>query len=278
MLYGATIGQADRAMAIGDLARALEERGFDSFFLPEHTHTPAAQRTEYPGGHRERDDWSSYDPFVALAMAASATTRLKIGTSICLVVQHDPITLAKTVASLDHLSGGRFLFGVGAGWNREEMANHGTVFESRFLLMKERLLAMKEIWNRDEAEFHGEFVDFAPLWSYPKPVQLPNPPILMAGENRYVLRRVVDYCDGWFPRSRPGVDVILKGLAELRAMAEQAGRDPKSISTTIYAASPDPKELDRLAEAGIDRVVFLLPPRDRDVLLPLLDQYAKVMG
>jgi probable F420-dependent oxidoreductase len=277
MLYGATIGQADRAMPVADLAQALEERGFDSLFLPEHTHTPAAQRTEYPGGHRERDEWSSYDPFVALAMAAAATTRLKIGTSICLVVQHDPITLAKTVASLDHLSGGRFLFGVGAGWNREEMANHGTAFESRFRLMKERLLAMKEIWNHDEAEYHGEFVDFDPVWSYPKPVQLPNPPILMAGENKYVLRRVVDYCDGWFPRSRPGVDVILSGLAELRAMAAEAGRDPGTITTTLYAANPDPKELERLAAAGVNRVVFLLPARDRDLLLPLLDRYATLM-
>lgn len=277
MLYGATIGQADRAMRPDGLARALEERGFDSFFLPEHTHTPAAQRTEYPGGHRERDEWSSYDPFVALAMAAAATKSLKIGTSICLVVQHDPIILAKTVASLDHLSGGRFLFGVGAGWNREEMADHGTVFESRFRLLKERVLAMKEIWNHDEAEFHGEFVDFEPLWSYPKPVQRPGPPILMAGENKYVLRRVVDYCDGWFPRSRPGADVILNGLADLRGMAEQAGRDPKSISTTVYAANPDPKELERYAAAGVDRVTFLLPPKGRDVLLPVLDQYAKVM-
>lgn len=276
MRYGATIGQADRAMRPDHLARALEERGFDSLFLPEHTHTPAAQRTEYPGGHRDRDEWSSYDPFVALAMAAAATTTLKLGTSICLVVQHDPITLAKIAASLDHLSNGRFLLGVGAGWNPEEMANHGTAYDSRFRLLKERVLAMREIWTHAEAEFHGEFVDFGPLWSYPKPVQQPGPPVLMAGENKYVLRRVVDYCDGWFPRARPGVDVILNGLADLRTMAEQSGRDPGTISTTVYAARPDPGELEHYAAAGLDRAVFLLPPGDEDVLLPLLDQYARL--
>ncbi len=278
MFYGATISQADLAMRPDDLARALEERGFDSLFLPEHTHTPAEQRTPYPGGHRTRDEWRSYDPFVALATAAAVTKSLKIGTGICLVIQHNPITLAKTVASLDSLSDGRFLFGIGAGWNPEEMANHGTEFRSRFRLLKERVLAMKEIWNNDEAQFHGELVNFDLLWSYPKPLQRPSPPILMGGENRFALRRVVDYCDGWFPRAREGVEHVLQALAELSAIAEEAHRDPKSISTTVYAAKPEPAELERYAAAGIDRVTFLLPAKGRDVILPLLDKYAQLMA
>ena len=205
------------------------------------------------------------------------TKRLKLGTGICLVIQHDPIVTAKEVASLDLLSNGRFLFGVGAGWNAEEMEDHGTAFPTRFRVMRERVLAMKEIWTKDEAEFHGEFVRFDRIWSYPKPVQRPHPPVLLGGEGSHTLRRVVEFCDGWFPRGRAGVDAILKQTEDLRALAAQAGRDPKSISISVFGGKTDPSILDRYRGAGIDRVVLPLPSEGREKILPLLDQHAALL-
>ncbi len=277
MHYGVMMFQADFAMRIDGLARDAEERGFESLFVPEHTHIPASRRSPWPGGPKLPPEyWRSLDPFVGLAAAAAVTSRLKLGTGICLVTERDPITTAKEVASLDFLSNGRFLFGIGAGWNAEEMENHRTVFSSRFRLLRERVLAMKEIWTKDGAEFHGEFVDFDPIWSYPKPVQKPHPPVLLGGESGYTLQRVVDFCEGWFPRARGNPD-IAAGMANLKARAEKAGRNPGSISVTVFGARGDEALLESYAAAGVTRVVFGLPSKDRDTVLPQLDRYAKLI-
>lgn len=277
MHVGVYIFATDYAIRIDELAREAEQRGFESLFLPEHTHIPTSRRTPWPHGKLPPEYRHTHDPFVALATAAAATRTLKIGTGICLVTERDPIITAKQVASLDFLSNGRFLFGIGAGWNAEEMANHGTPFESRFRLLRERALAMKEIWTQDEAEFHGEFVNFDPIWSYPKPVQKPHPPVLLGGESGYTRERVVEFCDGWFPRAGGDVD-ILGNLADLRARAVRAGRDMKTISISVFGTSPDAATLERYAAAGVTRALLRLPPEGRETVLPLLDQYASLMS
>ncbi len=275
MHYGVFIFATDFAIRIDELARAAEQRGFESLFVPEHTHIPKSRRSPWPGGPSlPKEYWHTHDPFVALATAAAVTTTLKVGTGICLVIERDPITTAKEVASLDFLSNGRFLFGIGGGWNAEEMENHGTEFKSRFRLLRERVLAMKEIWTREEAEFHGEFVDFDPIWSYPKSAQKPHPPVLLGGESGYTLQRVVDFCEGWFPRGRADV---LSGLGDLKARAAKAGRDMKTISVSVFGAKPDPATLESYAAAGITRALFGLPSAARETVLPLLDKYAKLM-
>ena len=278
MHHGVFIFATDFAVPIAELARAAEQRGFESLFVPEHTHIPASRRTPWPGGPSlPREYWHTLDPFVSLATAAAVTTRLKVGTGICLIIERDPITTAKEVASLDFVSGGRVLFGIGGGWNAEEMENHGTDFKSRFRLLRERVLAMKEIWTKEEAAFHGEFVNFDPMWSHPKPVQKPHPPVLLGGESGHTLQRVVDFCDGWFPRGRAGDDTIVQGLADLRARAARAGRDMKTLSVSVFGAKPDPAVLERYAAAGVTRVLFGLPSAGRDTVLPLLDQYARLV-
>ncbi|HEV8675798.1 MAG TPA: LLM class F420-dependent oxidoreductase [Methylomirabilota bacterium] len=277
MHYGAFMFPTAYAIRIDELARALEERGYESLFVPEHTHIPVSRRTPFPSGGELPKEYShTLDPFVALTAAAAATTRLRVGTGICLVIERDPIVTAKQVASLDLLSNGRFLFGVGAGWNAEEMENHGTVFKTRFRLMRERVLAMKEIWTKDEAEFHGEFVNFDRIWSYPKPVQKPHPPVLLAGESGHTLRRVVEFGDGWFPRGRAGDQAILGGLADLKAQAARAGRDMRTISVSVFGAKPDPATLERYAAAGVTRAILRLPSEGRERILALLDDYAKL--
>jgi probable F420-dependent oxidoreductase len=278
MQIGAFIFPTEYSIRIDELARALEERGFESLFVTEHTHIPASRRTPWPGGGELPKEYShTLDPFVGLTAAASVTSRLRVGTGICLVIEHDPIVLAKVVASLDLLSNGRVLFGVGAGWNAEEMEHHGTAFPTRFRVMRERVLAMKAIWTQEEAEFHGDFVHFDRIWSYPKPVQRPHPPVLLGGEGRHTLRRVVEFCDGWFPRGRAGVDVVLAQLQDLRAEAARAGRDPKTISVSVFGGKPDPAALDRYREAGIDRYVLPLPSEGRERVLPILDQHAALL-
>jgi probable F420-dependent oxidoreductase len=273
MHVGLCIFATDYAIRIDELARAAEERGFESLFIPEHTHIPTSRRSPFPGGEPLPKEYShTLDPFVALTAAAAATRTLKVGTGICLVIERDPITTAKEVASLDFLSNGRFQFGIGAGWNAEEMENHGTAFKTRYRLLRERVLAMKEIWTRDEAEFHGDFVNFDPIWSYPKPVQKPQPPILLGGESSHTLKRVVEFCDGWFPRGRAD-SLILPGLAELRERAQRAGRDIRTISVSIFGAKPDAATLARYAEAGVTRAILRLPPEGRDKVLPLLDEW-----
>jgi probable F420-dependent oxidoreductase len=278
MHYGVTMFPTDYAIPIDELARACEQRGYESLFVPEHTHIPASRRTPFPaGGELPREYSHTYDPFVALAVAAATTKTLKVGTGICLLIERDAIVTAKNVASLDALSAGRFLFGIGGGWNVEEMENHGTQYKTRFRKLREQVLAMKQIWTKDAAQFHGEFVSFDPIWSWPKPLTKPHPPVLLGGESSYTLQRVVDWCEGWFPRGRAGAAPILAGLAELRTRAAKAGRDMKTISTTVFAVKPDPATIAALAEAGVTRVLFRLPSEGRDRVLPLLDQYAPLM-
>ena len=206
-------------------------------------------------------------------LAAAVTKTLKLGTGICLVIERDTITLAKEVASLDRLSGGRFLFGIGGGWNAEEMEHHGTVYKTRFTKMGEQVRAMKEIWTKDVAEFHGEHVNFDPIWCWPKPAQQPHPPVLLGGESRYTLQRVVDYCEGWFPRSRRP-ELVTQGMNALREYAAKAGRNMRTISVSVFGVDADPKLIGMYQDAEVTRIILRLPSEGRETILPLLDQYA----
>jgi probable F420-dependent oxidoreductase len=243
----------------------------------EHTHIPASSSARLAGGPEHARHYSHMlDPFVSLAAAAAATTRLRLGTGICLLTEHDPIVTAKAVASLDLISHGRFEFGIGAGWNADEMANHGTVFETRFRLMADRAKAMKAIWTNDEASYEGEFTRFEHIWSWPKPVQKPHPPILLGGNTRHTLRRVADFGDGWFPFGQMGFDPQV-GMQRLREAAEEARRDVRAVSTTLFGGEPEHGYLDRCRAAGIDRVLFELPSEGADTVLPLLDRHAALL-
>jgi probable F420-dependent oxidoreductase len=274
MLYGILMFSTDYAIRPDELAREAEGRGFESLWLPEHTHIPASRRSPWPGGgDLPKEYWHTYDPFVALTAAAMATTKLRVATGICLLIERDPITTAKEVASLDMLSEGRFIFGIGGGWNAEEMENHGTNYKTRWRLLRERVLAMKEIWTKDEAEFHGEFVNFDKVWSYPKPVQKPHPPILMGGDGPTTFDRVIEYCDGWVPIGARATGLLEK-IPELRRRAEQAGRDPRTLSVSIFGSSPERSVIDEYEAAGVQRVVFNVPSAEREEVLPLLDKLA----
>jgi probable F420-dependent oxidoreductase len=278
MKIGAFYFPVDYGINIAELAAALEERGFESLFVPEHTHIPLSRKSPFPGGGDLPLRYShTHDPFVALSFAAAATKKLLVGTGICLIPERDPIVTAKSVASLDQLSGGRVVFGIGGGWNVEEMENHGARYNTRFKLMGERILAMKALWTEEAAEYHGEMVDFDPVWSFPKPAQKPHPPIILGGETDYTLRRVVDYCDGWFPRPGRGFE-IREQLDRLHRMAEDAGRDPRTLSTSVFRAPADKAALKEYAEAGIDRAVLEIPDRSRDEILRILDDYAPLLG
>jgi len=277
MKFGVAMFNTDYSIRIDDLAREVEARGFESLWVPEHTHIPKSRKSPWPGGpNLPKEYWHTHDPFVALATAAAATTRLKVGTGICLVIERDPITLAKEVASLDFLSGGRFLFGIGGGWNAEEMENHGTDFKKRWRVLRERILAMKEIWTKDEPEYHGEFVNFDPIWSYPKPVQKPHPPIFLGVNTPKARERVVEYCDGWFPLAGRAGD-LAAAIAGLRRLAEKARRDPKSLSVSVYAAATEENAVRQYEKAGAERIIFYLPSAERDTVLPVLDKYAKLI-
>jgi probable F420-dependent oxidoreductase len=274
MRVGAFYFPTDYGINMAELARALEDRGFDSLFLPEHTHIPASRKSPFPGGGELPKRYShTHDPFVALSFAAAATKKLKLGTGILLVPQHEPIVTAKAIASLDQLSGGRFIFGIGGGWNVEEMENHGAKYQTRFKQMREHVLAMKELWTKEEASFDGEFVKFDRVWSWPKPAQQPHPPIILGGETDHTLRRVIEYCDGWFPRPRGGFDVV-KGVAHLHQMAEKAGRDPKTITTIVFGSANDAKVLESYDKAGIQSALLAIPDESRDEILRYLDKIA----
>jgi probable F420-dependent oxidoreductase len=276
--FGVYLFPTAYALSVAELARAAEARGFESLWLPEHTHIPVSRRTPWLGGGALPEEYRhTLDPFVALATAAAATERLRLGTGVCLVTERDPITLAKEVASLDLLSGGRFLFGIGAGWNVEELAHHGTEFGTRWRVLRERVLAMKAIWTCEEPQFHGEYVNFERIWLYPKPVQKPHPPLFLGAATPRGRDRVIEYCDGWLPLAGRGLDIVA-GVRDLRARAERAGRDPETIATTVYAAPPDAGTLDAYRRAGVDRAVFALPSAGRDTVLPLLDQYLGLIG
>ena len=261
-----------------ELAKECESRGFESLWLPEHTHIPASRESQYPGGGELPEEYAHMsDPFIGLAAAAAVTTRLKLGTGISLVTEHDPIVQAKQVASLDRISHGRFLFGIGAGWNKEEMANHGTPPAKRWKVLTERVQAMKALWTQDEASYHGEFVNFDRVWSYPKPLTTPHPPILMGSlSSRLGRQRVVDLCDGWIP-VETAIDDMPAALADLHDKARAAGRDPASIPISFFLVhAPGMGRLERYKELGAVRTVVRAPTAGREEVLPFLDKYAEV--
>ena len=261
-----------------ELGVEVEARGFESLWFPEHTHIPTSRRTPFPGGGELPPEYSrSLDPFVALTAAAMSTSKIKLGTGICLIIERDTITTAKAVASLDVLSGGRFVFGIGGGWNREEMEHHGTDYDTRFAKLEEQVAAFKTIWTEDEAEFHGRHVDFEPIWSWPKPDQKPHPPIVLGGGTGYTRQRVVDLCDGWLPIGRQA-EAVLTGIKDLKRRAERAGRAMETIHVNVFGAVPQQDVLDAYAEAGVDRVILPVPPQGRDQTLPRLDRYAALQA
>jgi probable F420-dependent oxidoreductase len=276
MRVGVFYFPTDYGIDIRELARAAEERGFESLLLPEHTHIPTSRRTPFPGGGDLPKAYShTHDPFVALSFAAAVTTKLLLGTGICLIPQRDPIVTAKCVASLDQLSNGRFLFGIGGGWNVDEMENHGARYETRFQLMRERILAMKALWTQQEAAFHGEMVNFDPVWFYPKPAQRPHPPILLGGDSQHTLKRVVEFCDGWLPIARPGFKPK-EAVAQLRQAASAAGRDFSTLSISVFGAPADEAVLAEYRELGIQRALLAIPDLTRDEIMGVLDKYARL--
>jgi probable F420-dependent oxidoreductase len=276
MHYAVMLFPTDYAIPPADLAQEAEARGFESIWFPEHSHIPASRETPFPGGG-DLPKWyyDALDPFVALAAAAAVTSTIKLATGICLVIQRDPIQTAKSVASLDQVSGGRVLFGIGAGWNLDEMRNHGTDYDRRFKLMRERVEAMKAIWTEKEAEYHGEFVDFDPIFAWPKPVQQPHPPIHVGGGFPGGARRAARYGNGWIPIA--GRDPVAQNIAEFRKFAEEEGRDPDSLEVSLFGMGPDEAAIKGAQDIGVSRVVFGLPSADRDTVLPLLDRYSEVM-
>tara|TARA_Y100001960_G_scaffold316184_1_gene382759 strand:+ start:359 stop:1195 length:837 start_codon:yes stop_codon:yes gene_type:complete len=268
----------DYAIEVPELAKELEDRGFESLFLCEHTHIPTSRKSPFPGGGELPQHYiRTHDPFVALSFAASVTKNLMLGTGICLVIQRDPIVTANTIASLDMLSNGRFIFGAGGGWNLEEMENHGTDPKTRFKLLRERLLAMKAMWTEEEASFHGDYVNIEPSWCYPKPIQKPHPPIILGGETVHTLRRIVEFCDGWLPRAGPA-GAPAETMAKLKAVADEVGRDMSTLSTTIFRPQPDAALLDEYEQEGTTRVLLEMPSVGRDDALKKLDEYAVLMN
>lgn len=277
MDIGVFIFLTDYCIAVDELARELEARGFESMFQPEHTHIPSSRETPFPGGgDLPREYSNTYDPFVSLSIAAACTTKLKVGTGICLIPQREPIQTAKSVASLDRLSNGRFVFGIGGGWNVEEMNNHGAQYKTRFRILRERVEAMQQIWREEAATYHGDFVNFDAVWSNPKPVQKPNPPVLLGGETDYTLARVAAFCDGWMPRG--GAFDPARDTARLHAKADEAGRDPSELSITVFRAPPEKAALESYAEHGVQRALLGIPPLPRDDVLRLLDEYAPLVA
>jgi len=275
MELGVVVWLTDRGVAIADLAPAVEQAGLESLFLTEHTHVPVS-RGDVIANEPHDQDARVLDQFTALGAAATITSRLKLGTGICLIAQRDPIILAKQVATIDHLSGGRFLFGVGAGWLVEEMRNHGVQPQLRWQLMRERILAMKQIWTRDEAEFHGEYVDFDPIWQWPKPVQHPHPPVLVGGDGPYGPRSlgVAAECgDGWMPVVTDW-DQFRTGHTQLHRLCAEAAR--ADLDVTVGLVQPDEQLLARCAEFGVRRCVVVAPSRDMDALQSFLDRFLEI--
>jgi probable F420-dependent oxidoreductase len=279
MKFGASMFFTDYSMTPADLARALEERGFDIVWAPEHSHIPASRKTPFVlGGELPKRYYDAMDPFVTLTAAAIATKTLKIGTGVCLIAQRDPIQTAKLVASIDQISGGRFVFGVGNGWNQDEMEDHGTVFATRHKLARERIEAMKAIWTQPKAEYHGEFVNFDPMMAWPKPVQRPHPPILVGGGFPYSARRAIRYGDGWMPQVTEYAKTPLADLIpRFRQMAAEAGRDPAALKIAIGGQGPDTDLIKRYRDLDVDRVSVSLASETAETILPILDRWAGII-
>ena len=280
MEIGAQIFFTDYSMAPTDLAVALEERGFDSLWVAEHSHIPIQRRFTHPQGEAAltKEYFDVMDPFATLSAAAAVTKRLKLATAICLVIQRDTIQTAKSVASLDQISQGRFLFGIGCGWNADEMEDHGTIYETRTLKMREQIEAMKAIWTKDVAEYHGEIVNFPPMNAWPKPVQKPHPPVIVGGAFRLAARRALRYGDGILPAApSAGSGSPEEFMRRWRQMAEAAGRDPNSLSVTLGGAPENLDLLKRNRDLGVTRMTVRLPPAKEDQILPILDRYAKLI-
>jgi probable F420-dependent oxidoreductase len=278
MRYGITIFPTDRSIGVVDLARAAEQRGFDSLWVPEHTHIPTSRRTRPPTGEeRLADEYlRCLDPFVALTAAATATDRLRVGTGICLVAQRDPIVTAKAVASLDLISGGRFDFGLGFGWNEDEMEDHGVAYRQRRDVAREHVLAMQRLWADDVASFAGDHVQFGPSWSWPKPVQRPWPPVLLGGApGPKLFSHIAEYGDGWIPIGGSG---LARAIPELKRVVADAGRDPSALRVIPFGSIPDRGKLEHFAAIGVTEVVFRLPPAPRDTVLRVLDEQASLVS
>ena len=280
MQIGAAMFFTDYSITAPVLGRALEERGFESLWAPEHSHIPVGTKSSFPlWDEIPKKYYDVMDPFVTLSAAAVATETLKLGTGICLVMQRDPIQTAKLVASIDRISNGRFLFGVGNGWNAEEMADHGTAYKTRNKLARERIEAMKEIWTQSKAEYHGEMVDFPPMMMWPKPVQQPYPPVIVGGSWPYAARRAVRYGDGWIPHAAlPPHDDVTDFIPEFQQMAKDAGRDPAELPVTVWGAKPDLAQFERRRERGVARVVISLDSEPEDEILRQLDMWAELVA
>ena len=279
MQVGAAMFVTDYSMAPAELGRALEERGFESLWAPEHSHIPLSRKSSFPsGGELPKQYYDVMDPFVTLAAAAAVTKTLKLGTGVCLIIQRDTIQTAKLVASLDQISNGRFLFGIGGGWNQDEMEDHGTVYATRFKKMREQVEAMRAIWTEDKPEYHGEIVDFPPMMTWPKPAQKPHPPVIVGGMFPHAARRALRYGNGWIPHSRrPQYEDVTDYLPQFRQMAAEAGRDPAEVPITIWGIGEDAGRLRRYRDQGVARVVVSLPSEPAEKTLPVLDRWAALI-
>ena len=276
MKFGGAMFFTDYSMTAMELAKELEDRGFESVWAPEHSHIPLSRKTPFPGGgDLPKQYYDAMDPFVVLAAASQVTKTIKFGTGVLLVQQRDTIQTAKSVASLDQVSGGRFLFGIGGGWNQDEMENHGTVYATRFKRMRESIEAMKEIWTKPEAEYHGELVNFDPMVANPKPVQRPYPPIHVGGAFPQGARRAIRYGDGWIPTAGRGdIGEVLPKFAE---MVKEAGRDAASVEVSLFGLGDDLDRIKRFRDMGVARVVPMFPPEKADKVLPLIDRWTTIM-
>ena len=271
MQFGIAIFPTAYSIGMDELGPAAEELGFESLWVAEHSHIPTSRKSPWPGGSELPKQYlHTMDPFLALTVAARATTKIKVATGICLLVQRDPIHTAKETATLDVLSGGRFIFGIGGGWNREEMEDHGTDPTKRWQLLRERAEAIKTIWTHDVAEYHGEMVDFGPMWAFPKPVQKPHPPVILGGSGPKILERVVRYADGWMPNRGD----VIERIPELQQMAKDAGRGHIPVS---YYPKVDAAEIERLGAAGVERLIYYVPPDGRDAGLRKLEELAALV-
>jgi probable F420-dependent oxidoreductase len=271
--FGALIFPTEYSIQPVELAIAIEERNLDSIFFTEHTHIPASRRTPYPpGGDLPREYSHTYDPFVSLAACAAVTKRIKLGTGICLIVERDIITMAKETATLDRLSNGRLILGIGAGWNAEEMENHGIDYERRWQVTREKVLALRELWTKEAAEFHGEYVNFDPVWSNPKPVQAKGPPIWLGASSKWSYDRIAEYCDGWLP-----VAGLSDGhMPEIERALNKRNRQLKDLTMALIGVPLDEKFIEEKINEGYGHLIFSLPPEGPDVVLPLLDKCAAI--